>query len=112
MPQLSGHRVVPSVVGNVVGDGAFWPRPRVEFTGACARRVRWRQQVGRAQERPGRALQLRQGVARTEQDLGNHRVATSKINSGNVNQLGVAWTIPIKGGGTFGNYASTPIVAD
>src|SRR6266516_1914141 len=46
------------------------------------------------------------------QDLGNHRVATSKINSGNVNQLGVAWTIPIKGGGTFGNYASTPIVAD
>ena len=46
------------------------------------------------------------------QDLGNHRVATSKINSGNVNQLGVAWTVPIQGGGTFGNYASTPIVAD
>ena len=46
------------------------------------------------------------------QDLGNRRVATSKIDSGNVDQLGVAWTIPIKGGGTFGNYASTPIVAD
>jgi glucose dehydrogenase len=47
------------------------------------------------------------------QDLANSRVATgSKIDSGNVNQLGVAWTIPIKGGGTFGNYASTPIVAD
>jgi outer membrane protein assembly factor BamB len=46
------------------------------------------------------------------QDLGNRRVATSKIDSGNVDQLGVAWTIPIKGAGTFGNYASTPIVAD
>jgi outer membrane protein assembly factor BamB/cytochrome c5 len=46
------------------------------------------------------------------QDLGNRRVATSKIDSGNVDQLGVAWTIPINGGGTFGNYASTPIVAD
>jgi outer membrane protein assembly factor BamB len=45
-------------------------------------------------------------------DLSNTRVATSKIDSGNVNQLGVAWTIPIKGAGTFGNYASTPIVAD
>ena len=46
------------------------------------------------------------------QDLGNRRVAPSKIDTGNVAQLGVAWTIPIKGGGTFGNYASTPIVAD
>jgi len=46
------------------------------------------------------------------QDLGNHRVATSKIDAGNVNKLGVAWTVPIQGGGTFGNYASTPIVAN
>jgi outer membrane protein assembly factor BamB len=47
------------------------------------------------------------------QDLGNRRVATSsKIDSGNVSQLGVAWTLPITGGGTFGNYASTPIIAD
>ena len=46
------------------------------------------------------------------QDLANRRVATSKIDSSNVEQLGVAWTIPIKGGGTFGNYASTPIIAD
>jgi glucose dehydrogenase len=46
------------------------------------------------------------------QDLGNRRVADSEIDSGNVNELGVAWTVPIKGGGTFGNYASTPIVAD
>jgi outer membrane protein assembly factor BamB len=46
------------------------------------------------------------------QDLANTRVASSKIDSGNVTQLGVAWTIPIVGGGTFGNYASTPIVAN
>jgi outer membrane protein assembly factor BamB len=45
-------------------------------------------------------------------DLANRRVATSEIDSGNVDQLGVAWTVPIEGGGTFGNYASTPIVAD
>jgi outer membrane protein assembly factor BamB len=45
-------------------------------------------------------------------DLANRRVATSEIDSGNVDQLGVAWMIPIEGGGTFGNYASTPIVAD
>jgi outer membrane protein assembly factor BamB len=46
------------------------------------------------------------------QDLANRRVASSDIDSGNVEELGVAWTIPITGGGTFGNYASTPIVAD
>jgi outer membrane protein assembly factor BamB len=46
------------------------------------------------------------------QDLTNSRVASSKIDSGNVDQLGIAWAIPIRGGGTFGNYASTPIVAD
>ena len=46
------------------------------------------------------------------QDLGNRRVASSEIDSGNVGELGVAWTIPITGGGTFGNYASTPIVVD
>ena len=46
------------------------------------------------------------------QDLANRRVASSEIDSGNVDELGVAWTIPITGGGTFGNYASTPIVAD
>jgi len=45
-------------------------------------------------------------------DLGNRRVATSEIDSGNVDNLGVAWTVPITGGGTFGNYASTPIIAD
>jgi outer membrane protein assembly factor BamB/cytochrome c553 len=46
------------------------------------------------------------------QDLANRRVASSDIDSGNVDRLGIAWTVPIKGGGVFGNYASTPIVAD
>ncbi len=45
-------------------------------------------------------------------DLANRRVASSEIDASNVDELGVAWTIPIEGGGTFGNYASTPIVAD
>jgi outer membrane protein assembly factor BamB/mono/diheme cytochrome c family protein len=46
------------------------------------------------------------------QDLANRRVATSDIDSSNVDRLGIAWTIPITGGGTFGNYASTPIIAN
>jgi outer membrane protein assembly factor BamB/cytochrome c553 len=47
------------------------------------------------------------------QNVANTRVASSsKIDSGNVDQLGIAWTVPIKGGGTFGNYASTPVIAD
>jgi outer membrane protein assembly factor BamB len=46
-------------------------------------------------------------------DLKNRRVAeSSEITSENVDQLGIAWTVPIEGGGTFGNYASTPIIAD
>ena len=36
----------------------------------------------------------------------------STISSENVSELGEAWTVPITGGGTFGNYASTPIVLD
>ena len=42
------------------------------------------------------------------QDLANTRVASSKIDSGNVDQLGIAWTVPIKGGGTFGNSRHDP----
>jgi outer membrane protein assembly factor BamB len=46
-------------------------------------------------------------------DLANTRVATgSSISSDNVDQLGVAWTVPITATGTFGGYASTPIIAD
>jgi len=47
------------------------------------------------------------------QDLSNTRVAASStIDASNVKQLGVAWTVPITGGGTFGNFAATPIIAD
>ncbi|MCW2953983.1 MAG: cytochrome c class [Conexibacter sp.] len=43
-------------------------------------------------------------------DLGNTRSVTSQIRSSNVSQLGVAWTVPIRGAGAFGNYATTPVV--
>ena len=36
----------------------------------------------------------------------------STISSENVSELKQIWTVPITGGGTFGNYASTPIVLD
>jgi outer membrane protein assembly factor BamB len=44
-------------------------------------------------------------------DLLNSRVATSSITAANVAHLGVAWTSPITASGTFGGYASTPIIA-
>jgi outer membrane protein assembly factor BamB/cytochrome c553 len=43
-------------------------------------------------------------------DLGNTRSVSSQIRSSNVSQLGVAWTVPIRGTGAFGNYATTPVV--
>ncbi len=45
-------------------------------------------------------------------DLLNSRVATSSIDSGNVDNLGVAWTAPITAAGVFGGYATTPIITD
>jgi outer membrane protein assembly factor BamB len=45
-------------------------------------------------------------------DLANTRATHGSIDSGNVKQLGVAWTVPITATGTFGGYASTPIIAD
>jgi outer membrane protein assembly factor BamB len=45
-------------------------------------------------------------------DLGNTRSVSSQIRSSNVSQLGVAWTVPIRGTGAFGNYATTPVVVD
>ena len=46
-------------------------------------------------------------------DWGNTRnVQGSNISSENVSELAEAWTVPITGAGTFGNYASTPIVLD
>jgi alcohol dehydrogenase (cytochrome c) len=40
------------------------------------------------------------------------REAKSSINSGNVSQLKVAWTLPILGKGIYGDYASTPVIVN
>jgi alcohol dehydrogenase (cytochrome c) len=45
-------------------------------------------------------------------DLAGNRNAKSEINSGNVNQLKEAWSIPVEGQGIYGSYASTPIIAN
>ncbi len=44
-------------------------------------------------------------------DYGNTRASTnSTINSGNVNSLGVAWSMPIVGISAYGGAASTPLI--
>jgi alcohol dehydrogenase (cytochrome c) len=43
-------------------------------------------------------------------DLQNTRNIPGPINSGNVNTLKKAWSVPIRGTGSFGTYATTPIV--
>lgn len=43
-------------------------------------------------------------------DLEANREVESSINSGNVNKLKVAWTLPIEGKGIYGSYASTPVI--
>jgi alcohol dehydrogenase (cytochrome c) len=43
-------------------------------------------------------------------DRENTRYAPSPITSSNVSTLTQAWTVPIKGVGAFGSYATTPIV--
>ncbi len=45
-------------------------------------------------------------------DLSNTRNVSGPINSSTVSRLGVAWTVPIRGAGTFGNFATTPVVVD
>jgi outer membrane protein assembly factor BamB len=46
-------------------------------------------------------------------DWGNTRVAQgSSITSDNVEGLAIAWQVPITATGTFGGYASTPIIVD
>jgi outer membrane protein assembly factor BamB len=40
------------------------------------------------------------------------RDVASEINESNVNELGVAWTEPILGNGSFGDWATTPIVVN
>ncbi len=44
-------------------------------------------------------------------DLANTRNAPSEVDSSNVGELEVAWTLPIKGQSSFGSYASSPIVS-
>jgi outer membrane protein assembly factor BamB len=43
---------------------------------------------------------------------GNTRDVGGPINSSNVSTLGVAWTVPIVASGTFGGYATTPVVSN
>jgi outer membrane protein assembly factor BamB len=45
-------------------------------------------------------------------DLQNTRDVGGPINSSNVSTLGVAWTVPIVASGTFGAYATTPVVSN
>jgi glucose dehydrogenase len=43
-------------------------------------------------------------------DAANTRNPSSQINSSNVSNLGVAWTVSIPGTSNFGSYASTPVI--
>ena len=52
------------------------------------------------------------GTAYPGIDLANTRLAKGTINSGNVNQLKEAWSLPIEGTGVYGSYAWAPIVAN
>jgi outer membrane protein assembly factor BamB len=45
-------------------------------------------------------------------DAQNSRDVGGPINSSNVSTLGVAWTVPIIASGTFGAYATTPVVSN
>jgi outer membrane protein assembly factor BamB/cytochrome c553 len=45
-------------------------------------------------------------------DLQNTRMVAGAINSSNVSKLHVAWTVPIKAAGSFGTYATTPVVSN
>jgi alcohol dehydrogenase (cytochrome c) len=45
-------------------------------------------------------------------DYENTRVASSEIDSGNVDDLNMTWTQPLTGSGPFGAFASTPLVSE
>jgi outer membrane protein assembly factor BamB len=45
-------------------------------------------------------------------ELTGTREAKGSIDSGNVAQLKVAWTMPIEGKGIYGSYASTPVIVN
>jgi outer membrane protein assembly factor BamB len=44
-------------------------------------------------------------------DPAGTRLATGKISNANVNSLEVAWTLPLTGEGSYGSYASAPVIA-
>lgn len=44
-------------------------------------------------------------------DLSNTRQANGTIDTTNVTQLDVAWTLPLEGEGAFGSYASSPVMS-
>jgi len=52
------------------------------------------------------------GDAYSNVDLASTRAVESKIDSGNVTTLEEAWSIPVKGTGVYGSYASTPVIAN
>lgn len=52
------------------------------------------------------------GDALSNVDLAGTRAVKSKIDSGNVAELEEAWSIPVKGTGVYGSYASTPVIAN
>jgi alcohol dehydrogenase (cytochrome c) len=52
------------------------------------------------------------GDALSNIDAASTRVAESKINSGNVSELEEAWSLPVKGVGVYGSYASTPVIVN
>ena len=52
------------------------------------------------------------GDAYTNVDLASNRAADSKIDSGNVAELEEAWSLPVKGVGVYGSYASTPVIVN
>ncbi|HEY4277585.1 MAG TPA: PQQ-binding-like beta-propeller repeat protein [Conexibacter sp.] len=45
-------------------------------------------------------------------DMAGTRNVQSQIDSSSVGRLGVAWQVPIRGAGAFGNYATSPVVVD
>jgi outer membrane protein assembly factor BamB len=52
------------------------------------------------------------GDALSNVDAASTRAAESKIDSGNVSELEEAWSMPIKGVGVYGSYASTPVIVN
>ena len=52
------------------------------------------------------------GDAYPNVDLASTRQVKSPIYSGNVNRLKKVWSIPIKGQGVYGSYASTPLIVN